>query len=99
MAIAITKTYSAVEYADLYFKTSLVFSMADLVVLRLNGYKNATHYTDGFLPIIQKTENITDESATASFNSTYYANPASTIATIEAWLIANVAFYTGGSVV
>lgn len=99
MAIEITKTLVGTEYVDLCFKTSLIFSMTDLVVLDMKGYETAAHVTDNFLPILQRQEAVTDPAATASFNSVYYTNPSTAIAAIEAWLIANVAYYAGGSVV
>ena len=60
-------------------------------------YESQGHYTDGFVPMIGRMENITHVPTIASFSGSY----ASTVglAAAEAWLVANVAWYSGGVVV
>ena len=96
MAIAITKTLQTVEYG-LYCKSNVVFLMTGLVVLNIDVYQSSGHYTDGFVPIIKRTENITDSATVTSFASSYASTVG--IAAAEAWLVANEAWYSGGSVV
>lgn len=96
MAIELTKTLQTVEYG-LYLKTGMRLLTATMVVVEMKGYQSQGHYTDGFLPIISKIENITDLTTVQAFAGSY----ASTVglAAAEAWLIANVAWYSGGAVV
>jgi hypothetical protein len=66
MAITITKTLQSVEYADLYFVTSILYSSATLVAVALDGYETVGHYTDGFLPIIRKYATVTGGTAASA---------------------------------
>ena len=97
MAIALTKTLQTVEY-NLYGRTALVFHSTEVVVVKVSIYQSSGHYSDGFVPIITKNHNITDSTVVTAFGS-YYSNSPVAINAAEDWLVANDAWYSGGSVV
>lgn len=96
MAIALTKTLQAVEY-DFHIVSMVQWLSATLVVLQAEAYQSEGHYNDGFVPMIVRRETINHAPTAASFGGVYSSSVG--MATAEAWLIANVAWYSGGSVV
>lgn len=95
MSIAVTKTLQTVEY-DLYVRSNVVFLTVGLVVVNIDVYESEGHHTDGFVPMIKRTEVITDAGTVASFDDSYASTVGITAA--ETWLVANVAWYSGGVV-
>ena len=99
MAISLAKTVQGTAYT-FYITTDLAAVLSGLVVVRESVYQSTGHKTDGFVPIIARTEVITDSTTTASINTSYNnGDYTGAIATAEAYLVASVAWYSGGSVV
>ena len=99
MAISLAKTLQGTAYT-LYMTTDILATFQGLVVTKESVYQSSGHRSDGFLPIISKVNVITDITATASINNSYNSGDISAaIATAEAYLINNVAWYSGGSAV
>jgi hypothetical protein len=100
MAIALTKTLQTIGY-NLYITNSirLLFVPELAIEMIQNVYESEGHYTDEFLPIIYKVVSITDGETVSEILALLGPNYPGAIITAEQYLIDNVGYYTGGSVV
>jgi hypothetical protein len=97
MPITLTKTLQTVEY-DLYMKTIIAAALPTFVVASLDIYESSGHCDDGFVAIIKKQQSITDSATVATVLVNRFTNQPVAIAAIENYLVANVAWYSGGIV-
>lgn len=99
MPIQLTKTLQGQQYT-LYIITTVEFideSRALSVVQ--NIYQSQGHFDDDFLPIIRKRATVTNNTIVRSIRAVLRENYATAVALIETFLVNNVQYYQGGSVV
>lgn len=98
MAISLAKTLQTVSYT-LYITTELLFVDVTMVASKQLGYQSSGHHSDNFMPMLQRTEVVTDAAILSVVLPMYISNPSGAIAAYETWLVGNVGYYSGGSVV
>jgi hypothetical protein len=98
MAITLPKTLQTVSYT-LYFTTTVLYVSATDVGVNCDGYQSTGHHTDDFLPMLQKRVVITDAAVMASARMNYPFSMATLVSDVEAYLVASVVYFAGGTVV
>lgn len=99
MAISLAKTLQTVSYT-LYIVSSIkLISPSSHIQVSQNVYESSGHRTDSFLPIISKTVTITDSTAISAIVALLGPNYPGAITLAEQYLVDNVAYYSGGTVV
>jgi hypothetical protein len=99
MAIILTKTLQTIEY-DLYILTTILNPFYTIgLTLDQYTYASEGHFNDGFLPIIRRNVQITDGGTVTTITALFYSDPNGAVEAAETYLVANDAYYAGGSVV
>jgi hypothetical protein len=98
MAITLPKTLQTVSYT-LHFTTTVLYVSATDIGVNCDGYQSTGHYTDGFLPLLQKRVVITDSALMDSARLNYPFAMETLVDDVEAYLVADHAYFAGGTVV
>jgi hypothetical protein len=97
MAINLIKTLQSVQY-NLYIKTQVNITHDGSVVIMQDFFQSKGHYQDDFYPIIRKRQIITNPTRVNSIKAALKDDYNEAVNLVEAFLIQNVAYYTGGVV-
>src|SRR5260221_14440353 len=95
MAIALAKTLQSVAYT-LYITTEILY-VGGVIATKQLVYQSSGHHSDGFVPMVVRYEVVSDATMLSSFNSA--SDYAVAVGLVEAYLVANVSYYSGGSLV
>jgi len=98
MAITLPKTLQTVSYT-LYFTTTVLYVSATDIGIQCDGYQSTGHHTDNFVPMLQKRVVITDADVMASARANYPFSIGTLVGDVEAYLVADDAYFAGGTVV
>jgi hypothetical protein len=98
MAITLPKTLQTVSYT-LYFTTTVLYVSATDIGIQCDGYQSTGHHTDNFVPILQKRVVITDADVMTSARANYPFSIDTLVDDVEAYLVADDAYFAGGTVV
>lgn len=98
MAISLDKTLQTVEYS-LYILPEFILVLPTLAVVKMKAYQSQGYYDDKFVHIVERVENISDAATCSAIYNGYYMDYASCLTALQNYLINNISWYSGGSVV
>lgn len=100
MAIQLSKTLQGTTYT-LYIITQLALRQGEQETIRVaqDFYESKGHFDDDFLPIIRKEVTVTNQQRVNSIKLLLRENYAEALSVAENFLVNNVAYYQGGTVV